>query len=128
VPAKLLRWANMAIMSPLAAALSMQQPMVPSSRAQIAPTDVLGAYNLSANMANNQYLAKLQQQNALWGGLAGIGGAGLEGYMLKGGLFGANPATAAAATNAATAGAPAASAAAPAAFDAGSSAIPFLGA
>ena len=62
----------MAVMSPLAATLSMGQPIIPASKANIAPTDVLGAYQMSTNQANQQYLAKLQQQNALWGGLAGL--------------------------------------------------------
>jgi hypothetical protein len=74
----------MAVMSPLAAALSMQQPIMPSSKAQIAPTDVLGAYQLSTNAANQQYLAKMQQQNSLWGGLAGLGGSALTASILKG--------------------------------------------
>ena len=73
--------------SPLAYALSAGQPLVPSSKAQIAPTDVLGAYQMSTNQANQQYLAKLQQQNALWGGLAGLGGSALTASILKGSLF-----------------------------------------
>jgi len=75
--------------SPLALSLAYQQPITQPPHANVAPTDVLGAYNLSTNAANQQYLAKLQQQNAMWGGLAGLGGAGLQAYMLRGsGLFG----------------------------------------
>ena len=76
------------MVSPLGAALSLSQPMVSPAKAQIAPTDVLGAYNSSVNQANTQYLAKLQQQNALWGGLAGLGGSALTAGILKGNLFG----------------------------------------
>lgn len=67
----------MANLSPLGIALSMQGPNDPASRPNIAPTDVVGAYKLATDAANTQYLAKLQQQNAMWGGLAGLGGAGL---------------------------------------------------
>lgn len=93
--------------SPLAYALSAGQPLVPSSKAQIAPADVLGAYQMSTNQANQQYLAKLQQQNSLWGGLAGLGGSALTASILKGSLFpGATTAATAAAAPGAVAGIP----------------------
>ncbi len=71
-------------LSPLAEMLQMQQPITPHTPTQVAPTDVTGAYALSTNAANQQYLAKLNQQNALWGGLAGLGGAGLQASILRG--------------------------------------------
>ena len=67
----------MANLSPLGIALSMQPPQAQAAKPPVAPTDVLGAYKLSTDAANTQYLAKLQQQNAMWGGLAGLGSAGL---------------------------------------------------
>ena len=66
-------------LSPLGIALMMQAPGAQARPGTVAPTDTLGAYNLTANMAEQQYQAKLQQQNALWGGLAGIGSAGIIG-------------------------------------------------
>jgi hypothetical protein len=66
-------------LSPLGLALMMQAPGAQARPGVVAPTDTLGAYNLTANMAEQQYQAKLQQQNALWGGLAGIGSAGIIG-------------------------------------------------
>jgi hypothetical protein len=84
--------------SPLADVLAMQQPIMPASKATIAPTDVLGAYQMSTNQANQQYLAKLNQQNSLWGGLAGLGGSALSASILKGSLFGGAKAAAPAAT------------------------------
>jgi hypothetical protein len=64
-------------LSPLGIALMMQAPNAQPRPGAVAPTDMLGAYKLSTDAANTQYLAKLQQQNALWGGLAGLGGAGM---------------------------------------------------
>lgn len=57
----------------------MQPPADPAAKPGVAPTDVIGAYKLATDAANTQYLAKLQQQNAMWGGLAGLGSAGLMG-------------------------------------------------
>jgi hypothetical protein len=76
--------------SPLASALAFApqfpgQPIAPqvgsppTNKVAVSPTDVTGAYKLSTDAAMQQYLAKLQQQNAMWGGLAGIGGAGIVG-------------------------------------------------
>jgi hypothetical protein len=67
-------------LTPLGMSLMMAQaPQAQPRPGTVGPTDVLGAYNLSSQVANQQYLAKLQQQNALWGGLAGIGSAGIIG-------------------------------------------------
>jgi hypothetical protein len=66
-------------LSPLGMSLMMQPPASQPRPGVVAPTDVLGAYNLSGNMAEQQYQAKLNQQNALWGGLAGLGSAGIIG-------------------------------------------------
>ena len=66
--------------SPLATALMQataagtpQQPF----RATVAPTDVEKAYNDYNNTMMQAYSAKLGQQNAMWGGLAGLGSAGI---------------------------------------------------
>jgi hypothetical protein len=67
-------------LSPLAVALMQAQTQQPPARpGQISPTDTLGAYQLAGNMAEQQYQAQLNQQNALWGGLASVGGAGITG-------------------------------------------------
>ena len=66
-------------LSPLGIALMMQQPTPAPNPGKVAPTDVQGAFNASTQEANTQYQAKLAQQNALWGGLAGLGGAGIIG-------------------------------------------------
>lgn len=66
--------------SPLAEAyLQSQQAGTPQQpfRAQVAPTDVEKANADYNNAMMQQYAAKLGQQNALWGGLAGLGGAGI---------------------------------------------------
>jgi hypothetical protein len=62
--------------SPLVQALSFQNSAHPSQSA-ISPTDVIGAYNLAANVAQKNYEAKLAQQNAKFGGMAQLGGAGI---------------------------------------------------
>jgi hypothetical protein len=51
----------------------------------VAPTDVAGNYYNSAQLANQNYQTQAGQQNALVGGLAGLGGAGL--YGLASGKF-----------------------------------------
>lgn len=75
--------------SPLAFYMSMQPQAPRPAQASVAPTDMVSAFRNSTEAANQQYLAKLQQQNALWGGLASIGSAALMAKMLRGGsLFG----------------------------------------
>lgn len=66
--------------SPLALALmSPGGPTAPSGfgASPLAPTNVIGAYGQSQDAAEKNYEAKLQQQNAMWGGLAGLGSAGI---------------------------------------------------
>lgn len=63
--------------SPLAAALMMQQPIAGVPTGTVAPTDVIGAYNNYNNANMQAYAAKVAQNNALYGGLAGLGGAGI---------------------------------------------------
>ena len=87
-------------MTPLGQALAYQQPMVQPARQPIGNTDVVSAYRDAQNAAMMKYQAQLQQQNALWGGLAGLGSAGiLAGPQLYKLL---NPATTAATTAATT--------------------------
>lgn len=82
--------------SPLASALAYQGS-VPTPQATIAPTDVVGAYKNNQDALEKNYQAKMAQQNAIFGGLAGLGGAALMGPMAGmgglGSLFGggANP-------------------------------------
>ena len=66
--------------SPLALAL-MQGTQAgtspPPFHATVAPTDVEKAYSDYNNAMMQAYSAQLGQQNAMWGGLAGLGGAGI---------------------------------------------------
>lgn len=71
-------------MSPLALALMPPQP-AQARPGQVSPTNVLGAYQLSTQAAEQNYQNQLAQQNALWGGLAGLGGAGIVGLTGGGG-------------------------------------------
>ena len=78
--------------SPLATALLQAQAggsPPPPFRSQVAPTDVERAYADYNNAMEQAYQAKVQQQNALWGGLASLGGAALLGFGGIGGLGGA---------------------------------------
>lgn len=43
----------------------------------VGSTDVLGSYGLQQNALNNQFNAQVNQQNSIYGGLAGLGGAAL---------------------------------------------------
>ncbi len=62
----------------------VQQPnFVNTPQTQVAPTDVIGAYNSAQQQQNAQYAAQLQSQNATMGGLFGLGGSAL----LAGGLY-----------------------------------------
>lgn len=54
-------------------------------RATVAPTDVIQAYNNYNTAMEQAYQAKVAQQNALWGGVAGLGSAALLG--LSGGTL-----------------------------------------
>lgn len=89
--------------SPLAQALSFQNSVSPVP-SQVAPTNVVGAYSLASDVAEKNYQAQLAKQNAFWGGLAGLGGAGVLafGKPLAGKLFGGATTPAAASTSAAT--------------------------
>lgn len=67
--------------SPLATALMQataagtpQQPF----HATVAPTDVEKAYSDYNNAMMQAYAAQIGQQNAMWGGLAGLGSAGIS--------------------------------------------------
>jgi hypothetical protein len=75
--------------SPLVEALTMQNNAHPA-QSQIAPTDVVGAYRLASDVAEKNYEQKLAKQNAQFGGLAQMGGAGIAAFGPKayGGLFG----------------------------------------
>jgi hypothetical protein len=48
-------------------------------RATVQPTDVQKAYSDYNNAMMQAYSAQVGQQNAMWGGLAGLGSAGLLG-------------------------------------------------
>jgi hypothetical protein len=65
--------------SPLAQAIAFQNAVNPT-QSGIAPTDVVGAYKLASDVAEKNYQAQLAKQQALWGGLAGIGSAGILGF------------------------------------------------
>ena len=49
----------------------------PVFRATVAPTDVQKAYADYNNAMMQAYAAQVGQQNAMWGGLAGLGSAGV---------------------------------------------------
>lgn len=66
-------------MSPLAAALAFQQPIMPVPQSTISPVDVVGAYRSAQDAQMKAYQAKIAQQNAMWGGLASLGSAGILG-------------------------------------------------
>lgn len=54
-----------------------QQPIVQPGASSVSPTDVIGAQGLSTNAANQAYQARLAQQNATFGGVASLAGAGI---------------------------------------------------
>src|SRR6266481_4937137 len=62
--------------SPLIQAMTFQNQVQPAQTG-IAPTDVVGAYKLATDAAEKNYAAKIAERNAMWGGLAGLGGAGI---------------------------------------------------
>jgi hypothetical protein len=55
-------------------------------RATVAPTDIEKAYNDYNNAMMQAYQAKVAQQNAMWGGLAQLGGAAILGAGGFGGM------------------------------------------
>jgi hypothetical protein len=59
----------------------------PMSQTSIAPTDVTGAVGLQAQGQQANYAQAMGQQNALMGGLFGLGGAALGGAAYSGKLF-----------------------------------------
>lgn len=65
--------------SPLVQALAFQNAVNPA-QSGIAPTDVVGSYKLATDAAEKNYAAKIAERNAMWGGLAGMGGAGIMGF------------------------------------------------
>lgn len=67
------------MVSPLVQAMTFQNAVQPS-QSGIAPTDVIGAYKLATDTAEKNYQLQLAKQQALWGGLAGIGSAGILGF------------------------------------------------
>lgn len=56
---------------------SPQQPITQPAQTSIAPTDVIGATNAATNASMNAYNSQMQQNNSLFGGLAGLGSAGI---------------------------------------------------
>lgn len=70
--------------SPLASALMSAEAL---PKTQIAPTNVVGAYQLAHDAAMQNYQAKLASRNALWGGMASL--AGTIGGAIIGGPAGA---------------------------------------
>lgn len=70
--------------SPLATALMTAEAL---PKTQIAPTNVIGAYQLAHDAAMQKYKADLASKNAMWGGLASM--AGTIGGAVIGGPAGA---------------------------------------
>lgn len=68
-------------MSPLAQILATanRPPPVPP-QATIAPTNVAGIYANNDAQNMDAYKAQIAQQNAMWGGLAALGGAGINAF------------------------------------------------
>jgi hypothetical protein len=63
----------------------VQNPsFVPTPQTQIAPTDVVGAYNTANQQQMAAYQAQVAQQNAMTGGLFGLGSAALAGWGMGG--------------------------------------------
>lgn len=61
-----------------------QPNFVGTPQTQVAPTDYLGAVNTAYMGELNNYNQKVGQQNAMIGGLAGLGGAALGGWGMGG--------------------------------------------
>lgn len=60
---------------------SPSQPITQPGGVNVAPTDVIGSTNAATNAAMQQYQANVGQQNSLFGGLAGLGAAGLRAFL-----------------------------------------------
>lgn len=73
--------------SPLATILAHQAPAQNMPTPNVNPTDVSGIYKSSYDAAMEKYKADMARNNAMWGGLAGLGGAGIQAFGPK--LFGA---------------------------------------
>lgn len=71
----------------LSALMGNSQVQVPQFAAppatSVAPTDVVGIQNAAYNAKANQYAAGQSGQNSLMGGLFGLGGAALGGYLSR---------------------------------------------
>lgn len=90
-------------MSPLAAVLAERPPAQGMPTPTVAPTDIAGIYRDSYNQQMEKYKTDMARQNAMWGGLAGLGGAGISAFGPAaakgiGSLFGGGSAAAAAPT------------------------------
>lgn len=82
-------------MSPLAQVLAVaNRPPQAPPQATVAPTNVAGIYANNDAQNMDAYKAQIAQQNAQWGALASLGGAGINafapgaGSALKGGFGG----------------------------------------
>lgn len=76
--------------SPLAMTLAQQAPAQNMTTPNVAGTDVSGIYRDAYNEQMQKYQADISRSNAMWGGLAGLGGAGAIAFGPK--LFGAGSA------------------------------------
>jgi hypothetical protein len=66
--------------SPLALALMQLQHAAPPPQVGVAPTDVAQIYKNAQDAALAAWKGKLDQQAALWGNLAKLGGAGITAF------------------------------------------------
>lgn len=67
--------------SPLAQVIAeANRPAPAPTPSTIAPTNVAGIYNNYAQQQEQQYKDQLAQNNAMWGGLATLGGAGISAF------------------------------------------------
>jgi hypothetical protein len=64
--------------SPLALALLQQPPVAAPPQVTVNPTDITQIYRNAQDAALAAWKAKLDQQKALWGNLATLGGAGIR--------------------------------------------------
>lgn len=72
--------------SPLAMVLGQQAPAQATPTPTVAGTNVAGIFKDSYDAAMEKYKADMARNNAMWGGLAGLGGAGITAFGPK--LFG----------------------------------------